>query len=179
MHSVALLWLANRVSRLTPITRGFALRAALFRASGVSIHSSAHVCGGVTFDNPYANVGANSWIGPDSHIVGGPGAEVVIAENCDLGPDVLIVVGTHEIGPSSRRAGNGASHSVVIEAGVWIGARATVLSGVTVGAGSVVAAGAVVANNIAPNTLAGGVPARPIRSLVNEIYSITERSNSR
>jgi acetyltransferase-like isoleucine patch superfamily enzyme len=41
----------------------------------------------------------------------------------------------------------------------------TILAGVTIGAGSVVAAGAVVDRSVAPSTLVGGVPARPIREL--------------
>ena len=39
-----------------------------------------------------------------------------------------------------------------------------ILSGVTIGDGAIVAAGAVVSRDIAPFTLAGGVPARPIRA---------------
>jgi phosphonate metabolism protein (transferase hexapeptide repeat family) len=52
---------------------------------------------------------------------------------------------------------------VVIGHDVWIGHGVTVLAGVTVGDGAVLAAGAVVAKDIAPYTIVGGVPARPIR----------------
>lgn len=55
------------------------------------------------------------------------------------------------------------SEGVVIEDDVWIGANATVVDGVTVGAHSVIAAGAVVTKDVAPWTIVGGVPARPIR----------------
>ncbi|WP_408841934.1 DapH/DapD/GlmU-related protein [Acidocella sp.] len=46
---------------------------------------------------------------------------------------------------------------------VWIGHAVTVLPGVTVGDGAVLAAGAVVAKDVAPYTIVGGVPAKPIR----------------
>jgi acetyltransferase-like isoleucine patch superfamily enzyme len=46
---------------------------------------------------------------------------------------------------------------------VWIGARAVVLKGVTVGDGAVIGAGAVVTQNVPPNTMVAGVPARAIR----------------
>ncbi|HPU00025.1 MAG TPA: DapH/DapD/GlmU-related protein, partial [Armatimonadota bacterium] len=51
---------------------------------------------------------------------------------------------------------------IVIEDYVWIGSRATVLPGVRIGRGAVVAAGAVVTRDVAPLTVVGGVPARPI-----------------
>jgi hypothetical protein len=52
---------------------------------------------------------------------------------------------------------------VVIKKGARIGTNVVILSGVTIGENSVIAAGAVVANDIPPNCLAAGVPAKPIR----------------
>ena len=49
---------------------------------------------------------------------------------------------------------------------VWIGARATILKGVTIGDGAVIAAGAVVTKNVPPNSLVGGVPARIINNKI-------------
>ncbi|MGH1565472.1 CatB-related O-acetyltransferase [Mumia sp. DW29H23] len=46
---------------------------------------------------------------------------------------------------------------------VWIGVNVTILRGVTIGDGAIVAAGAVVTKDVAPYTIVGGVPARPIR----------------
>lgn len=161
-----LLWVANQVSRATPVTRGFGLRRRLFRAAGVSIHPSAKICGGVVFDNPYARIGANTWVGGGCRLIGAPGAAIQIAENCDLGPEVLLVTGTHEIGPAERRAGRGRCESIVIGAGVWVGARATLLAGVTVGRGSVIGAGSLVNSDVEPDSLAVGVPARSLPSLL-------------
>ena len=52
---------------------------------------------------------------------------------------------------------------VTIGHDVWIGHGATVTAGVTVGTGAVIGAGAVVTKDVAPYTLVGGVPAKPIR----------------
>lgn len=52
---------------------------------------------------------------------------------------------------------------IVVEDDVWIGYRATVLSGVCIGRGAVVAAGAVVTNNVPPYAIVGGVPAKVLR----------------
>ncbi len=54
---------------------------------------------------------------------------------------------------------------IVIGDNVWLAMDVIVLPGTTIGEGSVIAAGAVVSGDIPPYTLAGGVPARPIRSL--------------
>ncbi len=57
---------------------------------------------------------------------------------------------------------------VRIENDVWLGANATIMSGVTVGNGAVVAACAVVTKNVPPYAILGGNPARIIRYRFNE-----------
>jgi acetyltransferase-like isoleucine patch superfamily enzyme len=52
---------------------------------------------------------------------------------------------------------------VIIGNDVWIGHAVIVLPGVRVGDGAVLAAGAVVSRDVAPYTVAGGVPARFIK----------------
>ena len=47
--------------------------------------------------------------------------------------------------------------------GVWIGARAIILPGVTIGEGAVVAAGAVVTKDVDPWAVVGGNPAKFIK----------------
>jgi tetrahydrodipicolinate N-acetyltransferase len=54
---------------------------------------------------------------------------------------------------------------VVFERGCFVGANVTVLPGVRVGRGAFVAAGAVVTDDVPPGTVAGGVPARVLRTL--------------
>lgn len=56
------------------------------------------------------------------------------------------------------------SKGIEIGDGVWIGANAVILDGVTVGAHAIIAAGAVVSQNIPPYSIAGGVPARVLKS---------------
>ena len=52
---------------------------------------------------------------------------------------------------------------VVIGNDVWIGREAMIMSGVTIGDGAVVGARALVAKSVAPYTIVGGNPAKPIR----------------
>ncbi|HAH21787.1 MAG TPA: maltose O-acetyltransferase [Candidatus Omnitrophica bacterium] len=55
---------------------------------------------------------------------------------------------------------------ISIGSSVWIGAGVIVLPGVTIGDGAVIGAGSVVTRNIAPFTVAAGVPAKPIKERV-------------
>lgn len=57
---------------------------------------------------------------------------------------------------------------VIIGNDVWIGAKATILSGVNVGDGAVIAAGAVVCRDVPPYAIVGGVPARLIKYRFSE-----------
>ena len=47
---------------------------------------------------------------------------------------------------------------------VWIGYEAVILAGVTIGDGAIIGTRAVVTKDVAPYTIVGGVPAKPIRS---------------
>jgi acetyltransferase-like isoleucine patch superfamily enzyme len=53
---------------------------------------------------------------------------------------------------------------IKIEDDVWLGARVTVLDGVSIGKGSVIGAGSVVTKTIPAYSIAVGVPARVIRN---------------
>jgi acetyltransferase-like isoleucine patch superfamily enzyme len=55
--------------------------------------------------------------------------------------------------------------------GVWLGARVIVMKGVTIGDNTVVAANSVVTHDLPNNVLAGGSPAKVIRSIERSRYS--------
>lgn len=54
---------------------------------------------------------------------------------------------------------------VVLKDGCFIGANATILSGLTIGKQSIVAAGAVVTKDVPDKTIVGGVPAKVVKRL--------------
>jgi acetyltransferase-like isoleucine patch superfamily enzyme len=87
-----------------------------------------------------------------------------IADDVMVGPNVSLITTGHPVEPSQRRSIT-IGKPIVIERNVWIAAGATVIGGVSIGENSVVAAGSVVTRDVPPNTLAGGNPARVIRSI--------------
>jgi acetyltransferase-like isoleucine patch superfamily enzyme len=94
-------------------------------------------------------------------------SEVRVGDNCIFAAHCYLVAGgNHDFSrvdvpiiqqPSLSRGG------IRIEPNVWLGARVTVLDGVTIGHDSVVGAGAVVTRDLPPYSVAVGVPARVAR----------------
>lgn len=87
-----------------------------------------------------------------------------IADDVMIGPGVNLITAGHPLEPAQRRAAT-TGNPIRIEKNVWIAAGATIIGGVTIGENAVVAAGSVVTNDVPPNTLVGGNPARVIRSI--------------
>lgn len=81
---------------------------------------------------------------------------ITIGEHVSVGHDVMFLTQSHELGQSTRRAGTPRHAPIVIEDGAWLGARATVLPGITIGAGAVIGASVVVSKDVPPNTLVMG-----------------------
>ena len=92
-------------------------------------------------------------------------ADLTIGDRVQLGQQVMVLTNTHELGPAGRRSGSLQSLPVKIGDGAWLGARCTILPGVSIGEGAAVAAGAVVTKDVPPNTLVAGVPAKVVREL--------------
>lgn len=95
--------------------------------------------------------------------------EVYIGDNVMIGPNTLITTVNHPLTPLGRRQHLGIAKPVKIGNDVWIGGNVTILPGVTIGNNVVVAAGAVVTKDVPDNCLVGGVPARKIKDIENDL----------
>jgi len=108
-------------------------------------------------------VGHNVSIHPMTYIDATGG--IAIGSDVSLAHGVTLISTTHlydtedkpiKYQPVARRP-------TVVGNDVWIGAKATILAGVTIGDGAIVAAGAVVTRDIGERTIVAGVPARMIK----------------
>lgn len=88
---------------------------------------------------------------------------ITIEDDTKIGPKVNLITSNHSLDPARRT--ELISTPIWIKKNVWVGAAATILPGVTVGENSVVAAAAVVTQDVFPNTVVAGVPAKVIRTL--------------
>jgi len=86
--------------------------------------------------------------------------KLVIGNHVDIASEVMIYNGQHDVDNENF---NPIFKPVIIRDYVFIGPRVVILPGVSIGKGAVVGAGAVVAQDIDEYTIAGGVPAKPIR----------------
>lgn len=108
-------------------------------------------------------LGNNSGLGINCKVRG----PLVIGNNVMMGPDVLIFTSNHETKRTDipmNKQGFSRLKQVTICDDVWIGARVIILPGVTIGEGSIIGAGAVVTKNIPPYSIAGGIPAKVLKS---------------
>lgn len=97
-----------------------------------------------------------------------------IGNGVGIGPRVTVVINSDPYPSPLQKIYPKKTLSVNIEKGVWIGAGAIVLPGVTIEKFSVVAAGAVVVKDVPPYSVVAGVPAKTIKKLSAEEISMLE-----
>lgn len=81
------------------------------------------------------------------------GGRATVGRNCHIGAGAVLA---GVIEPASATP-------VIVEDGVMVGANAVIIEGIRVGRGAVVAAGAVVIEDVPPETVVAGCPARVVK----------------
>jgi maltose O-acetyltransferase len=151
-----------------PIHVGSRARAYGLRLAGFNIGHGTVIWGMPTITgsgNLYLRLtmGEQCWINVNCFF--NLGAAITLGNRVGLGHQVMLLTETHELGCAERRTGPVIAQPITIGDGVWVGARATILPGVTIGQGAVVAAGALVTKDVPANALVAGVPAKTIKEL--------------
>jgi len=152
---------------------------------GAFVDDDCSVTGSVTLSTNVqltkCNIGNNTYIASNSRL-----SRCDVGSYCSLGPELMAGLGIHpsrifvSTHPSFYAPMNSSPISFVLEqkfdefkrikigSDVWIGARVTIIDGVSIGNGAIVAAGAVVTHDVEPYSIVGGVPAKEIRKRFNE-----------
>lgn len=86
--------------------------------------------------------------------------KITIGTKVAISREVFLCTASHDISKPNIPL---VTAPITICNGVWIGARAIILPGVTIGEGAIVAAGAVVTKDVEPWTVVGGNPAKFIK----------------
>ena len=113
-----------------------------------------------------SQIGGSTFLSPAS----------VIGERCVIGPGATLT--NDRFPPVRRKTGIAAWAGVVLEDEAVLGAGAAVLSGVTIGRGSVVGIGSVVLENVPPEMVVSGSPAKVICSRAEYERRVLERGGS-
>lgn len=138
-----------------------------YKKLGVSVSEGARISNTITFVGNYSNlsVAKNAEINVGCFLLAKDIIE--IGENSTLAYQVTILTSANPNGPYNKlaRIYPKMNAPVFIGDNSWIGARATILPGVTIGDFCVVAAGAVVTKDVSDYTVVAGIPAKVIRKL--------------
>ncbi|MBF0573166.1 MAG: acyltransferase [Desulfamplus sp.] len=104
------------------------------------------------------------------HVLISPGvrisaaSQIIISDNCMIASNAYITDSDWH-GIYDRSLPPDIAYPVKLENNVWIGDSAIICKGVNIGENSIIGAGAVVSNNIPPNSIAVGNPAKVVKML--------------
>ena len=130
----------------------------------IGSHSSLKVSFSFNDQGDYIYIGNNVGIGEFAHLGGAGGLS--IGDDCIIGPYLSCHPENHNFADARKkiREQGVTRKGISVGKNCWIGAKVTILDGVTIGDNCVIAAGAVVNKNMPANSVIGGVPARVIRN---------------
>lgn len=170
------LWLAKLLLFLLPIYVGSRVRTLILRLAGFNIGMGTLFIGppiltGIGNIYERLTIGRNCFISWGCHL--DLQGNITIGDRVSLSPQISLITSSHSVGSPYNRVGDLQAFPVTIKDGVWLGTRCMILPGVTIHEGAVIAAGAVVTKDVPANTMVGGVPARIIRKLENNMDETT------
>jgi maltose O-acetyltransferase len=110
-------------------------------------------------------IGDHCWLNNNCSLIS-EGGGIEIGAYSLIGTNVEIYDSDfHELDPAKRMSGEPRTAPVCVGKNVFIGSNVRVLKGVTIGDNSVITNGAVVVRSIPSNVIAGGNPAKVLKSL--------------
>jgi acetyltransferase-like isoleucine patch superfamily enzyme len=116
----------------------------------------------------FLRIGARAGVGVQTIMQSVHGSPIEVGDDVLIGPGCYIGGGgnyrTERLDIPMAKQGLRDDPGVVLAGDNWLGARVSVLSGVTMGQGSIAATGAVVNRSVPEYAVVGGVPAKVLKS---------------
>ena len=147
--------------------KGIALRYIFLKSFNRNIGDNVAIYEGVHVRNPEGLViGNNVSINPMCYIEAAGGIE--IGNDVSIAHMTTLISSSHKYNdPMIPIKNQGVDlKRIKIENNVWIGAKVTVLYGVTIGSGTIIGANALVNRDIPQNIIAGGIPAKKLKDRI-------------
>jgi putative colanic acid biosynthesis acetyltransferase WcaF len=141
-------------------------RVLVLKFFGAKFGKNPVIMRGVKISRPWKlKCGDNAWIGENAFIQN-DNASIDIGNNVCVSQAALLLVGNHDYKKTSF---DESSKPIILEDGVWVGARAVVCGGVTMASHSIAAVGSVITRNTEPYGIYQGNPAVKVRERVVEL----------
>jgi len=151
-------YLVNIIFFKNPFNIFSALKVRMLRLFGAELGRGVVIKPSVNIKFPWKlRMGDHSWIGEDVWIDNL--SDVLIGSNVNLSQGCLLLTGTHD---HTKTSFDFQSHPIVLEDGVWIGAKAVVYGGVICRTHSILGIGSVAEKELDPYTIYKGNPAVPV-----------------
>lgn len=149
----------NAIFLQSPLNPSSSLKVIILRLFGARIGTGVILKPSINVKYPWnLTIGDYSWIGENAWL--DSLASITIGSSACISQGVYFCTGNHNWSDPSFGL---VVKPIVIEDGAWVGARATVLPGVTVKSHSIVAAGTVIAKDTEPYMVYAGNPAVEVK----------------
>lgn len=134
------------------------IKIKLLRLFGASIQNGVVIKPAVNIKYPWKlRLGKNVWLGEEAWIDNL--SDVIIGDNVTISQGALLLTGSHD---HTKETFDFVSYPIVLEEGVWIGAKAVVFGGVTCHSHSVLGINSVAESNLKSYVIYKGNPAIPV-----------------
>jgi putative colanic acid biosynthesis acetyltransferase WcaF len=151
-------YFTNVLFFINPLNPVSSLKVFLLKIFGAKLGAGVVIKPSVNIKYPWKlQVGDHSWVG--EHVWIDNLSTVAIGNHVTLSQGCLLLTGSHD---ASRETFDFQSQPIILEDGVWIGAKAVVSGGSRCGTHSILGINSVAENDLQPYTIYKGNPAIPV-----------------